>query len=89
MIVIGAGQAGPSAHHLSSDLARDRSGAAIAGERMSTRALPLTERECGTLERLGRGQLLKEVAAEYGVSINTANTWAQRAYMPSWFGAGY
>jgi len=41
---------------------------------------PLTARECATLERKARGMTQKEIAAELGISINTAANLAANAY---------
>ena len=41
---------------------------------------PLTARECATLERKARGMTQKEIAFEFGVSINTVGNLAANAY---------
>lgn len=40
----------------------------------------LTQFECATISRLGRGLIFKDIALEMGVSLNTAETWGRRAY---------
>lgn len=41
---------------------------------------PLTVRECATLERIGRDLTHKDIAAEFGISINTVANLAVNAY---------
>ncbi len=41
---------------------------------------PLTARECATLERIGRDRTHKDIAAEFGISINTVANLAANAY---------
>ena len=41
---------------------------------------PLTVRECATLERKARGMTQKEIAFEFGISINTVGNLAANAY---------
>ncbi|MDQ3399631.1 MAG: LuxR C-terminal-related transcriptional regulator [Chloroflexota bacterium] len=41
---------------------------------------PLTARKCATLERVGRDLTHKEIAAEFGISINTVGNLAANAY---------
>ena len=41
---------------------------------------PLTVRECATLECLARGMTQKEIAFEFGISINTVGNLAANAY---------
>jgi DNA-binding CsgD family transcriptional regulator len=41
---------------------------------------PLTARECATLDRLARGMTQKEIAFEFGISINTVGNLAANAY---------
>jgi len=45
-----------------------------------TRVRPLTARECTTLERVGRRLTHKDIAAEFGISINTVANLAANAY---------
>jgi len=45
-----------------------------------TRVLPPTKRECATLERIGRDLTHKDIAAEFGISINTVANLAANAY---------
>ena len=47
---------------------------------MLSRACSLTPSECRVLIRLSDGSQFKEIAADLGVSVNTAKTWGQRAY---------
>ena len=42
--------------------------------------LPLTARECMTLDRIGRDLTQKDIAAELGISINTVANLATNAY---------
>ena len=42
--------------------------------------LPLTVRECATLERIGCGMTHKAIAAELGISVHTASNLAAHAY---------
>lgn len=44
------------------------------------RARPLTARECKILNRIGRDQTHKDIAAELGISINTVANLAAKAY---------
>ena len=44
------------------------------------RVRPLTERECATLDRIGRDRTHKDIAAEFGISINTVANLAANAY---------
>ena len=44
------------------------------------RVRPLTARECATLERIGRDRTHKDIAAEFGISINTVANLAANAY---------
>ena len=46
----------------------------------ASRARPLTARECATLERKARGMTQKEIAFEFGISINTVGNLAANAY---------
>ena len=41
---------------------------------------PLTVRECATLERIGRDRTHKDIADEFGISINTVANLAVNAY---------
>lgn len=41
---------------------------------------PLTARECATLDRIGRDLTHKDIAAEFGISINTVANLAANAY---------
>ena len=45
-----------------------------------TRALPLTKRECATLDRIGRDMTQKMIAFEFRISINTVGNIAANAY---------
>jgi len=45
-----------------------------------SRALPLTARECLTLDRIGRDMTHKDIAAELGISLNTVANLAAKAY---------
>ncbi len=47
---------------------------------VTTRARPLTARECLTLDRIGRDMTHKDIAAELGISINTVANLAAKAY---------
>ncbi len=44
------------------------------------RVRALTARECAVLRELGRGAMMKEIAASMHVSVNTVSTWAKRGY---------
>lgn len=46
----------------------------------STRARPLTARECRILDRIGRDRTHKDIAAELGISINTVANLAAKGY---------
>ncbi len=46
----------------------------------ASQARPLTARECATLERIGRDLTHKDIAAEFGISINTVANLAANAY---------
>ena len=41
---------------------------------------PLTAHECATLDRIGRDLTHKEIAAEFGLSIDTVGNLAANAY---------
>lgn len=41
---------------------------------------PLSPGECRVLERLADGSTFKDIALDFGVSVNTVTTQAQRAY---------
>ncbi len=41
---------------------------------------PPTARECATLERKARGMTQKEIAFEFGISMNTVGNIAANAY---------
>lgn len=52
----------------------------MRGRSTVARVFPLTARECSTLDRIGRDQTHKDIAAELGISINTVANLATNAY---------
>ena len=50
------------------------------GDDLSLTLEHLTPRQCAILTRLGRGEPLKAIAADLGISYETAKTHCKRAY---------